>query len=207
MAKTVVKKEIPSKYLEQDYVVTHLNIGMRPKTGDCKMLTRNSKFYGIEKYLYLLDDDEDDIHILTVYATQVFLDRVGISLNDAWDLAECNVVNNTYVNGIESFLNIPFENELPLFVVTNKVKFWGASSILNAEELKAIAVTNDTDELICLPSSIHEFIVIPNMEDIADISGFTDMVKEVNESQVPVNEQLSNMAYLYNVESEEVTEI
>jgi len=49
-----------------------------------------------------------------------------------------------------------------------------------------------------LPSSIHEFIFVP--EQFGDIGKITNMVRNINASEVSESEVLSNNIYHYSVE-------
>ena len=56
----------------------------------------------------------------------------------------------------------------------------------------------DTDKLVVIPSSVHEMLIIP-YGGTQDIDEFSALVKEVNASQVPPEEQLADQAYLITV--------
>ena len=58
-----------------------------------------------------------------------------------------------------------------------------------------IAKKYDSD-LIIIPSSVHELIVIPVTEKDA-VNDPNDMVKSVNEEYVPLHEILSDHVYYY----------
>ena len=55
-----------------------------------------------------------------------------------------------------------------------------------------------TDELIILPSSIHEVLVINAKGIEGDIASFKEMVKAVNDTEVKPSEILSYNVYSYN---------
>lgn len=96
-----------------------------------------------------------------------------------------------------------FEDECNMFVMTNKDKQFGAATILYDNLLKDFAKNTGSDVYI-LPSSVHELILVPASEILIK-EGLTDMVKEVNSTQVPIQEILSDHAYVYNICDDSIT--
>lgn len=85
--------------------------------------------------------------------------------------------------------------ESPMYVLSNQYKIWGASTILYPGVLKAAAKQLDGD-LIILPSSIHEVILV-RKEMMLDYDTMAEMVKEINQKEVLEEEVLSDSVYLY----------
>ena len=91
-----------------------------------------------------------------------------------------------------------------LYVLTNSEKYYGASAILNHEALEEC-------EKVCggsfyiLPSSVHELIVFSDSE--LPLSELYEMVKAVNDTQVPPEEILSYSVYRYDTEKHVVTRL
>ncbi len=88
-----------------------------------------------------------------------------------------------------------------MIVVSNKTGVFGASAICDTELLCSIA-EKYKNNLVILPSSIHECIITP--AETLDTS-FSEMVRNVNENEVKPREQLSDHAYLYNRETGKIT--
>lgn len=84
----------------------------------------------------------------------------------------------------------------PMYVLTNQNKLNGASCILYEHLLEHFA-----DRLCCdlyiLPSSIHEVILIPATSDIS-YQELSQMVQEVNDTQVSPEEILSDHVYYFS---------
>ena len=79
----------------------------------------------------------------------------------------------------------------PMYVVTNKERWYGAAAILKAKnKLREIF----PEGYIIIPSSIHEVIIVPGSE--ADIDAVSDMVRAVNSSTVEPWEVLGHRAYM-----------
>ena len=83
----------------------------------------------------------------------------------------------------------------PMLVLTNSRNNHGATVICYPDYLKKLAMEMDTDFII-LPSSIHEVILLPMKSDF-DIGELSQMVRQVNATQLSPEEVLSDHAYLY----------
>lgn len=85
----------------------------------------------------------------------------------------------------------------PLYILTNTYQTNGATVLLYDNLLKELSDLFEKD-LIILPSSIHEVLILPADEnDRKNLSHYTAMVKEVNASQLQDDEILSDHAYYY----------
>jgi hypothetical protein len=89
----------------------------------------------------------------------------------------------------------PEFHDFPMYVLTNSSMIQGAGCILYDNVLRDFADRTGAD-LVILPSSIHEVLVIP-MEEAPDLSSLNALVREVNENYVDVEEILSWQAYIY----------
>jgi hypothetical protein len=84
---------------------------------------------------------------------------------------------------------------IPMYVMTNRIHHYGASSILDREQLRLFSDRLGSD-LYILPSSIHEVILVP-VSQMADRDRLRAMVRQINETQVPPQEVLSDEVYSY----------
>ena len=91
------------------------------------------------------------------------------------------------------------ELELPekdkMYVLSNKLKNYGAACIAYPYILDMLAGVLK-ENFYVLPSSVHEVIIVPESSRIRQ-SELERMVREINETQVPEEEILSNHAYFY----------
>lgn len=85
--------------------------------------------------------------------------------------------------------------EQMMYIVSNDCRINGAVSMLYETELHNLAESLGSD-LYILPSSIHEVIAVPASGN--DPAELAQMVSEVNISQVPLSERLSNQVYHYD---------
>jgi len=91
----------------------------------------------------------------------------------------------------------------PLYLVTNKEGYYAATCILYKELFKKLATVLSSD-LILIPSSVHEYLAAP-CDNGLSVYELQQMVREVNETEVDISEQLSNHVYRYNRETNEIS--
>lgn len=92
---------------------------------------------------------------------------------------------------------LPPEEETPsMYVLTNVYKSDGAVMILNERVMKSILRRIGRD-MIIIPCSIHEVIIMPVPENGINTNEFVNLIQDVNASELAPNEILSDHAYLY----------
>ena len=91
----------------------------------------------------------------------------------------------------------------PMYVLTNQSKLNGASCILYSHLLEAFSRRLDCD-LYILPSSIHEVILIP-AKDNTTYGELSQMVQDVNHTQVAPDEVLSDHVYYFSRKSNSIS--
>jgi hypothetical protein len=82
-----------------------------------------------------------------------------------------------------------------MYVISNQQGCNGAVSMLYEDGLHALAEKIGTDMYI-LPSSIHEVIAVSALE--RELEELAEMVSEINQSEVAVEDRLSNQVYHYD---------
>ena len=96
------------------------------------------------------------------------------------------------------------ENE-NLYVLSNVMKLNGAATILYKDILKEFADEKRVDEIIILPSSLHEVLLVPRLtEDMDLLQKCYEMVGEINKTEVDEKEVLSNNIYIYNRNADKI---
>lgn len=83
-----------------------------------------------------------------------------------------------------------------LYVLSNDMGMHGASVILYPDILKKYA-EHFHSNLIVLPSSSHEVLLLP-CEDVEEADKMSELVKRINETQVPREDWLSDHVYIYH---------
>lgn len=86
-----------------------------------------------------------------------------------------------------------------MYVLSNVSRLYGAATILYDGILERCYEQLGGNFFI-LPSSVHEVILVPDSETVTR-EKLSQMVKEVNATQVEMQEQLSDFVYYYNAEN------
>lgn len=162
----------------------------------------------------IIRNDEDGIG--TVRITQEHQNNWEISVEELWKLASENT-RRLFPAIIRPMEDIVFdlmnrnqlEEELEfnpgssnMYVLTNIKGINGATCLLYQGVLQDFASKLDCDFYI-LPSSIHEVILVPQVKnETMDFMNarlrLEEMVREINETQVAVEEVLSDTVYEYS---------
>ena len=85
-------------------------------------------------------------------------------------------------------------NKPEIYILTNADKSYGAAGILNKKLIREFAGKRD---FIILPSSVHETLFVP-VNGEKDQAFFDEMVREVNRTQVCLEEKLADHSYYYD---------
>lgn len=98
--------------------------------------------------------------------------------------------------------NMMFSDDQPdgcptLFIISNTSKMYGAAVILYEDVLRELAGRFDSD-LYILPSSIHEVMAVPIVDDMQTPEELSEMVTSINTEQVDIEDRLSNLVYRYD---------
>ena len=175
---------------------------------NCYMTLQKKSTEDVLKRAFPLDDSVEIILRLrvktpagagSIKVTERLLSNVTETLpeNVLWQCAQKNTFANTEVNSMINMLSkltnidsgIP---ELPMWVVSNKEKCYGAVNILDKDALCRISDAVGERKLRVFPSSIHECIVIPE----SFYSPFmSEMVKEVNATVVKPEDVLAERVW------------
>lgn len=166
------------------------------KTEDAdKYLSKESICEGISKYLIIKMPSTESQKALVREKDSIkaYLRMLAWSEEKAWKIAEENTKRDTKIVSLTKILfDDGFDEEDFLYVVTNKYKWLGASSALNLDTLRSFAEEHNTREIVLLPSSIHEMLIVPHPDTSIPYDSF---VNEVNHSEVEPEERLTDRAY------------
>lgn len=119
----------------------------------------------------------------------------GYSIQDIGSILDGYLGNCTYPDNIDA---------PPLYVLTNQKCFLGAAGILDKTMVASFAGKIGKN-LYLIPSSIHEFLLCPDL-GLADKEELDQIVGQVNDTQVPPYERLSNHVYYYDRGLDEIRE-
>lgn len=97
--------------------------------------------------------------------------------------------------GIKENMDMEADSRIDMYVLTNTTGINGAGVILYPNVLKRIAEQLNTDTLYLLPSSVHEFMVLPECNSVEDMK---ELVAEANHCAVAGVDVLSDSVYRYD---------
>lgn len=180
----------------------HLTICLQ-KDSDEDIEKKSSGFEGLEKFVCLVVVNDDELYG-RVCNVRPFLKKVGITEDEAWIIAEENMKQNIQICGLYEFLyrNVPKaiasytvpRDEL-VYVLSVKGYMYGAGAVTIHEVLAAFAKEHQVSSLLVLPSSVHEVLLVPGADE-SQLQMFSEMVSEVNASEVLEEDRLTDRAYI-----------
>lgn len=186
---------------DKDFVLNGLYIGLQKESTE-DIIKRACDLDGIECFLYIRGEvDKEGSY--SIKLNKMILESANISEDEAWEKAEANNNAETTLESMAKVLadmmGFEYSEEMdemtPFFVISNKCRIKGASAILNKTVLSDFGKRYNTDRIVVLPSSVHEMLIAPWTEDI-DLDTFTNMVTEVNNTEVEPTERLTDRAYI-----------
>lgn len=102
--------------------------------------------------------------------------------------------------------SLDFLDDLDISILTNPYKIYGATCMIYPDLLSEIADIYQ-DDIIIIPSSVHEVMLFPkkNLPKDYTLDHLTDMVEEVNDTELHDAEVLSDHVYYYHRDTKEIT--
>lgn len=148
-----------------------------------------------------------DNGVETMRITNEQMAQWDVSTAELYRLAEVNTPRifpaktGLLFDMLKKYLNIPDGQKLdanlniPMILLGNEAGVYGASAILYPGVVEKIAKEQNAN-LFILPSSVHEFIIIPET-DKNSLEELSAIVQNINARYVSREEILSNQAYFY----------
>lgn len=194
-----------SNLTNHGWILEHLYIALQ-KSSDEALIKRTCELDGIEQFLYIRGNTSTDDWSVKLNAS--IMQTAGLSIDEVWEAAK----NNTFYAGetvIESMADVLTgmcgcpdlveEFSFPkMYVITNRSKTKGSVQVLDKDAIRGYFPA-DVHRLVCIPSSIHECILIPADDEDIDVDMFNSMVREVNTTQVEETEQLGSHIYILQI--------
>jgi len=172
-------------------------------------------------YRYILSVVEDGMSGTVV--TNQLMKMMGVTEEDLFRFAKNNTPNMlpaVFENIVKVIGEISeteglglcfsdIEETVPMYVITNKYMQFGSSAVLYDETLEHVSeiFSSYGGDFFLIPSSIHEMIATPIIDGIGEPKEIIELVKEVNATQVGVQERLSNSLYRYYSETKTLSVI
>lgn len=166
---------------------------------------------------------QDEEGMMSIAVTDEMSKQWGISENVLMKKALENMCEkfpimidslNSVVMDVAEDLSIDLEMEddedsVPtdsIYIMTNQAKTNGATAILYKGALRNFASKYEVEEVIIIPSSIHETLLVPkDGSEWIEEEMFLKMLRQINKIEVDPMEVLSNNIYIYNYEKDEIS--
>ena len=190
------------RYINRDYILEHISIVLRKASNQPMEKRYYEDFPGLEGCLYLKEEREDNT-VVSILFGKGLLSAVGIGEEEAWERAEQNVHDDMVIDDLGSMVSEIFgidvsddeDDDLKLYVVTNRYSYKGASGVLDRETMERFARGHHCKRVMVIPSSIHEMLLLPHAEQF-DEDGISRLIKAVNAESVDPRDQLGDRPFI-----------
>ena len=193
---TSTTMELDHSIISAEYITSHIiPVLQRPSEDETIMKDR---FLDMELiFKVILADDETGT---TSYKlTKVLAELHNMDIDFLKKCAGNNVSEKVTCQSIGEIFGYP-ETDTDMYVISNESKNWGAgAAFICTDKLKELADKWQTEEIIILPSSVHEILAVK--PDTADPDFYNAMICSVNSECVDEAEQLSSHHYKYHANS------
>lgn len=126
---------------------------------------------------------------------QIFTAELGKSFNNE-ELSKLGISDEEWTDILMLSGRKSRKRTIPMYVLSNRQKLYGAVCMLYPDVLKNFAAKIDQDCYI-LPSSIHEVILVP-ANAASGGEELREIVTDINRTQVTEEEVLADSVYYYN---------
>jgi len=180
-----------------DYIISNLLPVVQQPSEDDSLLKES--FLDLELiFKVILKDDEEGT--TTYRLTKALSEKAGLDMEYLKHCAKEIATDSITCQSMGEIFGIP-DDALKMNVLSNKSRNLGAGlPFLCTDVLKDLAETWQSNEIIILPSSIHELIAIPS--DMADSEYINQMIASVNADVVSEKERLADHFYVYHADSD-----
>lgn len=178
----------------------------------------NKSWLDLSVVYYLLLGSDTEGQMTTLISNQI-AKKWGVEPNDLYNIARENTKRLLPVN-IRNLSEIISEilaerlgadfdgeqmemfcgsNTMPMYVLSNSTGLYGAGGMLPEFGIEDFANELGKD-LVVLPSSVHEVILVP-VEEGLELRELSTVVKSINQTQVVAKDQLSDSIYYYSLDA------
>lgn len=178
--------DIPYRFIAEDLVVTYsIKVSLGRIQVDNTMITK----WGISK---------DELHEVALANLQEEIPIIS-AIQEACkgsifgELLEATQGDYDKAEALFQEIFMAQEEENKMMVLTNRDRFLGANMVLHPEIMKK-AIEKMGGDFYLIPSSIHEWILVPM--ETTSMEELNFMVKDINMSQVDKEEWLSDHVYI-----------
>lgn len=130
--------------------------------------------------------------------TQDELEKIALENNRTKFPAEL-ISLSSFLSEENSGIRPDESDPVPLYILTNSVKFYGASALLDDELLHRFA--EDAGDFYILPSSLHEVLLIA-ADSAPEPEILNEIIRDVNSSHLDPTDILSDHLYTYSASAQ-----
>lgn len=155
-------------------------------------------------YRWVVTPPDDTTGLQTALVRNETAAHLGLTEEQLFELAAVNtekllppiVVKMSDVIGLDEE-TIQAANMHMMYIISNKYQIYGAGTVLYEQVFYDLS-RRVGGSLYVFPSSVHEWIVIPAIPCKLELDYMSEMVHEINMTQLNLEERLSNQVYFYN---------
>jgi hypothetical protein len=153
----------------------------------------------VQYYLVVVLDKDG---LQSVPVTNDVAESNGWSEEDLYNFAKENTprIFDTKISTLAEMLGLPEEFDPGLYLLSNEQCIFGANAILNDEILDKCLEKIGADEIVILPSSVHEVLFL-DINGAENAAGLIEVVTSINGSELLPQDILSNSVYSYSKEN------
>lgn len=185
-----------NKLFEKEYLKANVFLAIERDFDANYIKEPLADFPGLSKYMMCRMSIADGNGCVRI--TDALVNACGADPNEVWEWAMENTIKDTTCNKISDLIGMPWFDDMPMYVLSTKSQYKGASAILNKSALDNVAKLMNTKDIIIIPSSINEVIVIPK-NATEEMELVANMIKEVNATEVAPEEVLFDEPFTYTV--------
>lgn len=185
-----------------DWILSHVYWGLQRESKE-DIIKTLSCYANIEQYLYVREKD------YSIKLTPAYVNTSGLTIQQLFDAANRNTFSKgeTTITNMASVLGEMIDDfaqedsKLPFYVITNRSRVKGSSQILDKDAIRVWASTQNPvpSKIICIPSSIHECLLLLPQNGIADdiyqLDFLNQAIVSINNEVVDKTEQLGDNAF------------
>ena len=202
--KEVVRQESPALDIhlitDPAYIIDHVYLGIQKKGTEnlVKKQYLNLELF-MRIYIRISDDQTGSVKV-----TPELLHTAGLSEEETW-MAALNTTRSLFsIRNMSDLLPFPDPGESLLLVGTADRLQEGACILAFPEIFRSYCEENEEDNLIILPSSTQEVIIIPGsrLDSGMSMENLAEMVADVNAAEVDPKIQLDPVVYRYCLDTD-----
>lgn len=150
----------------------------------------------------------DELYRIACANTKTYQEAIITDMNDIIREALSDALNDDGIPYETEDMNCLLDSldersEYFMYVLSNQHRQNGAIHMTDTAVLEDFALKHGVEQVIIIPSSIHEVILLPS--DNGHYLKYNQMVQEVNATSVNAEEVLSDHCYLYDQQSKTIT--